>query len=285
MSGEYALFLGCTVPYRLAEYEQSARWLCSQLGISLVDLPEYGCCGFPLDPVSREAMLLMAARNLSRAEQLGLEMVTLCNGCAGTLMKAGKLLDEKSELMEWVNKRLESVGLSYSGGVRVRHIASVLHDLVGEIESKLVKPLKGLKVAVHTGCHVLRPVKYLGFDDPESPTVLKRLVEAVGAEYVSYQEELLCCGAPLLGIKDDIVFRLSGEKLGSAAASGADLVVTICPSCFLALETTRLREKAGPPAIHLTQLIGLALGGRPEEVGISRRQAAVAGVLRGSGII
>ncbi|MCJ7561292.1 heterodisulfide reductase-related iron-sulfur binding cluster, partial [Candidatus Bathyarchaeota archaeon] len=159
MSNKYLIFLGCAIPYRVLAYEISARRVLQKLGVELVEMPEYGCCGLPLDPVSHEIMLILAARNLALAEQQGLNILTLCPGCAGTLKKVNKILKEDKALREQINGHLKESGLEFKGTVETKHLIQVLMEDVGleKIKNSVVKPLTMLKVAEHNGCHILRP--------------------------------------------------------------------------------------------------------------------------------
>ncbi|MDH5634989.1 MAG: CoB--CoM heterodisulfide reductase iron-sulfur subunit B family protein, partial [Candidatus Bathyarchaeota archaeon] len=165
----YLIFLGCAIPYRVAAYEISARKVLERLGVELVEMPEYNCCGLPMDPVDHEMMLLMAARNLAIAEREDLNIITLCPGCAGTLRKVNKTLKEDKKAREEVNSCLKEAGLEIRGTKEVKHLVQALIEDVGleRIKEAVTKPLAGLEVAEHNGCHVLRPREYSGFDDPK----------------------------------------------------------------------------------------------------------------------
>jgi len=156
---KYLMFLGCAIPYRVSAYEISARKVLQKLGVELVEMPEFNCCGLPLDPVSHETMLLLAARNLAMAEQKGLDIIALCPGCAGTLKKVSKMLKEDKALREDINKHLKEAGLEFKGTVNAKHIMQVLTEDVGldKIKKAVVRPLTMVKVAEHNGCHILRP--------------------------------------------------------------------------------------------------------------------------------
>ena len=131
MSSKYLIFLGCAVPYRVSSYEISARKVLSKLDVELVEMPEFNCCGLPLDPVSHEMMLILAARNLASAEQTGLNILTLCPGCSGTLKKVNKTLKEDKELKEQINVHLAKSGMEFKGTVETKHILQVLTEDVG----------------------------------------------------------------------------------------------------------------------------------------------------------
>ena len=156
---KYLIFLGCAIPYRVSAYEISTRRVAEKLGIKLVDMPNYNCCGLPVDPVSHELTLALAARNLCVAEQQGLNIMALCPGCAGTLRKVNKMLKEDRKLKELVNGYLKETGLEFKGNIEVKHLIQALAEDIGfeKIKGAVQKPLNTLKVAEHNGCHVLRP--------------------------------------------------------------------------------------------------------------------------------
>jgi heterodisulfide reductase subunit B len=274
---KYLMFLGCAIPYRVAAFEISARKVLGKLGVELVEMPEFNCCGLPLDPVSHETMLILAARNLALAEQKGLDIITLCPGCAGTLKKVNKMLNEDKALRDEINCHLKEAGLEFKGSVDAKHFMQVLIEDVGleKIKNSVIKPLTLLKVAEHNGCHILRPKKFIGFDDPEDPKSLKALIEMTGATCLDYMDETECCGAPSVGVNDKIALQLAREKLNHIKDVNAQAMITICPFCHIMYDTNELRiekmfnEKYGIPVLHYPQLLGLAMGMKPEELGFS----------------
>jgi heterodisulfide reductase subunit B len=274
---KYLMFLGCVIPYRIASYEVSARKVLERLGVELEEMPEFNCCGLPIDSVDHDAMLVLAARNLCLAEQQGLDILTLCPGCAGTLRKVNKNLQEDKKLKEHVNGILKEIGMQVEGGkIRVRHLIQVLSEDIGidKIKEAVVKPLTGLKVTEHNGCHILRPSKYIGFDDPENPVILKRLIEATGAECLDYMYETDCCGAPIIGVNDKIPLYLAGDKLRNIKAVNAEALITVCPFCHMMFDINQprierlLNEKFGIPVLHYPQLLGLAMGINVKELAL-----------------
>jgi heterodisulfide reductase subunit B len=274
---KYLMFLGCAVPYRVASYEISARKVLKKLGLELVEMPEFNCCGLPLDPVSHETMLILAARNLALAEREGLDIITLCPGCAGTLKKVNKMLKEDKNLREEINQHLKETGLEFKGTANPRHVLQVLREDVGlkKIKDSVIMPLYGLKVAEHNGCHILRPREFIGFDDPEDPETLKMLIEATGAKCVDYMDETECCGAPSVGVNDKIALQLARDKLNNIKKVNAQALITICAFCHIMYDTNELRiektfnETYGIPILHYPQLLGLAQGMKPEELAFS----------------
>ena len=271
------MFLGCAIPYRVSAYEISARKVLHKLGVELVEMPEFNCCGLPLDPVSHEMMLILAARNLALAEQKGLNILALCPGCAGTLKKVNKILKEDKALREEINKHLKEAGLEFKGTVDAKHLMQALIEDVGveKIKDTVVKPLTMLKVAEHNGCHILRPKEYIGFDDPEDPQTLKTLIEATGATCLDYMDETECCGAPSVGVNDKVALQLARDKLTHIKMVDAQAMITICPFCHIMYDTNELRiekmfnETYGIPVLHYTQLLGLAMGIPAEELALS----------------
>jgi heterodisulfide reductase subunit B len=286
---KYLIFLGCAIPYRVTGYEISARRVLQKLGVELVEMPEFNCCGLPMDPVDHEMMLVMAARNLALAEREGLNVLALCPGCAGTLRKVNQMLKDDKELRERVNNSLKEAGLEFKGKIEVKHLVQMLVEDVGleKIKDAVVKPLTKLKVSEHNGCHVLRPREYSGFDDPEDPKMLKSLIEATGATCLDYKDEAECCGAPSVGINDKIPLQLTRDKLNNVKTVGAQALITVCPFCHMMYDTNQVRiermfnENYGIPVLHYPQLVGLAMGLRPEELALNELRVNCSKILEG----
>lgn len=271
---EYLIYLGCAIPYRVAGYEISARKVLHTLGVELVEMPQFNCCGLPMDPVDHEMMCLMAARNLAVAEQRGLNILALCPGCSGTLRKVNTMLKADAALRRSINRELEQAGLEFKGTVDVKHLVQVLAEDLGveRIKNAVVTPLTMLKVAEHNGCHVLRPKASAGFDDPEDPKMLRSLIEATGATCLDYLDEAECCGAPTVGVNDKIPLQLTRDKLSHLKAVGAQALITVCPFCHMMYDTNQGRiervfsEHYGIPVLHYPQLLGMAMGIPPEDL-------------------
>jgi CoB--CoM heterodisulfide reductase subunit B len=277
----YLFFLGCTIPYRVSSYEVSARKVFAKLGIELVEMPDFNCCGLPVDPASHEMMLALAARNLCLAEQQGLNIITLCTGCAVTLRKVNKVLKEDKELKNRINGYLKEVGMEFKGTVEAKHFIHAFKEDLGfdKIKESIQKPLTGLKVAEHCGCHLLRPTKIAGWDDPEDPAVLKGLIELTGAECLDYMDEAGCCGYTIIAIDDKVALQLTREKLQHIKMAGAQALITVCPSCHLMFDMQQSRiermfnEKFELPVLHFPQLLGLAMGFSPDELAVKELRA------------
>ncbi|MCK4434545.1 CoB--CoM heterodisulfide reductase iron-sulfur subunit B family protein [Candidatus Bathyarchaeota archaeon] len=271
---KYLFFLGCVIPYRLPSYEVSARKVLEKLGVELVEMPEFNCCGFPMDPINHDLMLTLAARNLCLAEKQNLNILTLCNGCFGILNDTNKTLKEDKEIREKINDYLKEIGMEFNGTIEVKHLVHALTEDVGlkKIKDAVRKPLTQLQVAQHTGCHIVRPAKHVGRDDPENPTMLKNLIKLTGAECLDYMDETECCGNPIIGVNEEVPFQLVREKLEHIKAVKAQALVTVCPACHMMYDLYQTRiervfnEKFGLPVLHYTQLLGLAMGFTPEEL-------------------
>ena len=274
----YALYLGCTAPVRALNYERAARATAERLGIDLVDVEGLACCGFPLKAVQHDAALLLSARNLALAEAQGLDLCALCSSCTGTLAEANHALRSDPVLRERVNQVLEqTIGRHYEGTIQVRHFVRVLYEQIGpeRIRQAVTKDLGGLRLAAHYGCHYLKPVEaHDGFDDPENPRSLDRLITALGAESIWYEGRDQCCGGGILGADEQTALAMPRLKLERAMAAGADALVIICPFCDIMYELQQRRierlyeTRYNLPVVFYPQLLGLALGLSGEEVGL-----------------
>lgn len=274
---KYLLFLGCVIPYRLSSYEISSRKILENLGVELVEMPEFNCCGFPMDPINHNLMLTLAARNLCLAEKQNLDILTLCNGCFSMLNETNKVLAEDKKSREKINGYLKEIGLEFKGTIKVKHLIHVLAEDVGfeRIKDAVKKPLINLRVAQHSGCHVVRPVKYVDHgDDPENPTMLKNLIRLTGAECLGYMDESECCGNPIIGVNEDVPFQMAKEKLEHIRAVNVQALITVCPYCHIMYDLNQPRmersfnEKFGIPVLHYPQLLGLAMGMSPDELAL-----------------
>jgi len=283
---KFALFLGCQIPIRLKQYETSSRAILERLGVGLVDIEEFNCCGYPLRNIEFKAFLLSSARNLALAEKKKLDVMTLCQCCYGSLKKASVLLKENASLRKEVNAILEREGLPYEGEVEVKHLLYVLHQEVGveAIKKNISKTFKGLKIAAHYGCHALRPSQVVRFDDPVAPSIFDQLVEATGAESISWPMRLECCGAPLWGINDELSMDLTLKKLNNGKESGAEYLCVACPYCHLQFDAVQKkiivqRGMNHPlPSILYPQLLGLSLGMDGEVLGLKMNQIPCSGI-------
>ena len=277
---KYALFLGCNIPARVQQYEASARSVLAGLGVDVEDIKEFNCCGYPLRNSDFKTFILFSARNLALAEKLDLNVITLCKCCYGSLKMAEHYMEEDSFLKDEVNETLAKEGLEYNGNLGIKHFLSALYSDIGinALKEKITKSFKDLKIATHYGCHVLRPSNIMQFDNPVSPVIFDRLVELTGAKSIDWALKLECCGAPVLGINDDLSMSLTENKLTDGKRSGADYLCTACPWCHLQFDSVQKmmieqqRSNNHLPAILFPQLLGLAMGIDKQTLGITMNQ-------------
>jgi len=282
----FALFLGCTIPARLKQYESSSRAVLGKLGVEVVDIREFNCCGYPLRNTDFKASVLSAARNLALAEKENLNMLVLCKCGFGMLKNANHLMREDPSLRKDMNGILKREGLEFEGGIEIRHLLSVLYHDVGveAIKEHITRAYKELKIATHYGCHALRPSEIVQFDDPVNPTLFDNLVALTGAESIDWQARLDCCGAPLFGANDDLSMDLTEKKLLSAQQSGAHYLCDACAYCHIQFDTVqgminsaRGRNHLLPPILY-PQLLGLSLGIDGETLGLGMNQIDITSI-------
>jgi heterodisulfide reductase subunit B len=278
MTKKYALFTGCFVPVRLPHIEYVARKVFSDIGISLVDLNDFTCCPEPVGVGINDKLtwLSLASRNLAVAEENGLDIMTICNGCTYTLRHTEKALNENKDLLNKVNEVISDTGHAYKGNVKVNHFIEVLKNEVGfkKLKDSVRHPLSGLTVATHTGCHILSPKEVMRFDDPFDPTILDDLVSILGATPADYDMKTMCCGWTLMtyGSRES-AYALLGDKLGNMEQAGADCLTVICPQCFYQFDLGQwMASRSNIPQYNLPvffylQLLGLAMGYNLQEIG------------------
>lgn len=281
----YAYYIGCIVPSRLNQYDLAVRNVLKELGVEVVDLEGAGCCGTVITrSVSAKANLVMSTRILALAENKNLNLLVTCPGCYESLKEAQEIFDNNTSFREEVNMILEKLDdLTYSGGVEVKHLVHVLYEDLGleKIREKIKRSLKGLRVAAHYGCHILRPSNKLKSDNPENPKILDELIEVTGAKSIYWMYKLWCCGSPILAIDRELSLSLTSAKLKSAKDSEADCIVVICPSCqlqfdFMQNEASKISgERYDIPVILYPQLLGLSLNLKPEEVGLHLNKTGI----------
>jgi heterodisulfide reductase subunit B len=276
----------CTTPAFLRQYETSTNAVLEKMGVELVDVDGLNCCGYPIKNFDFKAHVLASARNLSLTEREGLNLMTLCNCCYGTLRHVDHLLKQDDSLREEINESLFKEGLEYNNQVQVKPLLEVFYRDIGlkETEEKLVRRFEGLKIATHYGCHLLRPRQIVQFDNPQAPTIFDKLVEITGAESIPWPSKLECCGSPMYGIDDDLSMDLTEKKVSDARQSGAHFLCAAC--CFCQLQFDRVQksmiaqrgENHNLPSILYTQLLGLSLGIDLEELGLEKNEMDATGI-------
>jgi len=292
---KYALYTGCTARESTPELLMSTMAVAKKLGIELVLLDEASCCGAShLQDFDDFLSLVLNARNICYAEKQNLPMLTICNTCQLNTVMTKERLDNDEDLKSQVNEKLAEVGLEYKGTSSVRHFLYAIIDDYGldRLAEKVEKPLSDFNVAAFYGCHNIRPSHlhskqnatsddYSG-ENPYNPTSLDRLIETLQGKSVDYESKNRCCGfhADLQAPKT--ANRLTGTALLDAIDNNADMMVTPCPLCHLNMDVKQqavakeMGRDIALPVLHLPQLIGLALGIAPEELGLQHNVTEVA---------
>lgn len=271
-------FPGCSQKGTNKACEEATQAVFRELGVELVELDDWNCCGATAYmSVDEQKALAVAARNLALAEKTGAtEMVTPCSGCYLALNKANKVCKEYPEVGKNVKAALKSAGLDYAGTVRVRHTLDIIVNVVGldVVKQKVKKPLTGVNIAAYYGCQTVRPI--LDFDDQHFPTSIDRLCEALGAKSVHFPLKTRCCGGSQMGTLPEVAQRLCYIILREAKKNGANAVVDACPLCHFNLDSyqpdinSMYSDNIDIPVIYFTQLMGLAFGISPKTLGLQR---------------
>jgi succinate dehydrogenase / fumarate reductase cytochrome b subunit len=281
-----AYYTGCLAALSAKELNTSTKALAPKLGLELVELESVTCCGAgDIHEAEPDYYLHLNARILAYAEATGCEtLMTICNVCTLNLRQANWQLKNDPDLLARVSTNLEAVGAPpYSGGVEVKHLLWLIAQGDGFERLKTVahKGLKGLKVAPFYGCQILRPSKLLGFEDPDRPESLERIITACGGEPVDYPAKVKCCGFPIIQAREEVALGELIQPIEQAAEAGADAIVTPCPLCHLSLDAwqSKLRKATGKdfrmPILHLSQLIGVAAGLEESELKFKRHVVSV----------
>jgi len=255
----YAYYPGCALESTAEEYNRSILEVGRALGIELVEIPDWSCCGASSAHMTDYWLAHgLAARNLVLAEKPGLDIAVACPACFQRLKSTQLELSDNPELE---GKLRELIGLTGEGKYEIRHILDIIYHDVGveRIKEKVVKPLEGLRVVGYYGCYLVRPRELTGFDDPENPQLMDRVLEAAGAEVLDWDGKVDCCGGSLSLSERGVTARLVAHIFEAAQAAGAEALVTACPLCQLNLETRQEGDKP-LPVFYFTELLGLALG-------------------------
>jgi heterodisulfide reductase subunit B len=279
-----AVFWGCRILTSQYGYEMSVREVLPRLSVELVDLREALCCGDPVRSVNDFAASYLGARVLALANLASLkDLLVPCNRCHFVISEAKALIEKDEKAQTKIVGLLKEEGLEYNPDVKVWHVIDFLHDLVGlkSVEKAVVKSLKGLKLATHYGCQILRYTDLGRVDDAENPRKLDELINAVGAETVDYAEKLDCCGSHLMYGHVDSSLSLAGQKLRAVQALGVDGLVVSCPDCGMMFDAkqkdaaTTVGAKLNLPVLYYTQLLGLALDIPQDRLGLQLNQSPV----------
>jgi heterodisulfide reductase subunit B len=279
----YLYYPGCSLTASAREYDLATRAAMTAMGAELTEIDGWTCCGASAAaPISHLLSLSLGARNLALAEQMAeaSQILVPCSACYLNLKKAQDALTNNAAERERINEALSAVELTASGHARVRHLLDVLSvDLGAEhLAKRISSPISGLTVAPYYGCQCLRP--YVEFDDPEQPDSMRPLIEATGAAVLDWEMGSRCCGAALVSTRPDDGLKRVAAIL--KAAKGADLIVTVCPMCQMNLDAWQAKvsqisgEDLAITVLYLPQLLGLAMGLTPKELGLNMNLAVSA---------
>jgi heterodisulfide reductase subunit B len=285
---KYAYYPGCSLECNASAYDVSVRAVADLLGITLVELDDWNCCGatefFSQDELVASAVV---ARNLALVDPQLSQLVAPCAACYLNLNKTDKLMGENPQMNAKINEALAAGGLSYRAGrVKVRHLLDVICQDVGEtaVRDKVVKSLAGLRIAPYYGCQVVRPVK--GLDNTEYPMMMDGLFQWLGAEVVDYPVKAHCCGGHMTQISEPQAFELIRRLLQSAVDYEADMILCMCPMCQLNLDAYQSRVNKffktafHVPIVYFTQMLGVAFGIEPAKLGFGKELVAALPVIK-----
>ena len=299
MTLKYAYFPGCVAQGACRELDLSTKALTRALGIELLELKKASCCGS--GTFKEDSQLLedtVNARNIALAESLNLPLLTHCSTCQGVIGHVDERLKAAQQndpaYLEQVNGLLKQEGCSpYKGSTEVKHL---LWALVGDLglealAARVTRRLAGLKCAAFYGCYLLRAQDHLPYDDPYNPQSMENLFQTVGATPIYYRGRTQCCGWPLSSYATEASFKMAGGHIQEAMTAGADCIVTPCPLCHLNLDSRQpevekvVGYKLGLPVLHLPQLVALAVGISPYDLGLDRHIVSTRPVLEKLGLL
>jgi succinate dehydrogenase / fumarate reductase cytochrome b subunit len=284
MSRKFAFFPGCVLNAAAHEARMATEAVATHIGIDLIEIPGWSCCGAShVQDLDHDAALAANARNLALAERMGLDVLTACSTCALMLRTARRELvgGRKDE----INQALATADMQYQGSAEVTHILWLLADSVATWAPLVKKPLSNLSVASFYGCHTVRPPQVMTYESHLNPQSMETIITACGARPVSIPERLKCCGFHAVFPAEATADRLTANAAADAAKAGADCLLTPCPLCQMQLDMYQPDAKAAvgkggdTPVLHLTQLVGLALGIEPERLGLARHIVSPDGLL------
>jgi succinate dehydrogenase / fumarate reductase cytochrome b subunit len=287
---KFAYWPGCVSRGFTTELHGSMALVAEKLEIELVELDRANCCGAGvIAEHNQELADTLNARTFALAQQTGLPMMNICSTCQGAQSECRQRLDADKAYRDHVNGALAEEGLSYDPeGFSNKNFLWVLVEDYGlqKLKNRVVRPLEGLRVGPFYGCYILRPRHRLGYEQhPERDMYLEKVIEALGGTVVEYDGARKCCGFPVITMSREVSLRQAGTHLGDAMDAGADCLVTPCPLCHLNLdmqqpEAAKVTGKDLDLAVlHLPQLVGLALGIDPKELGLGKHIASTAPVI------
>lgn len=276
-----AYYPGCTAKSMSVEYDESVRETSQYLGVDLEEIPDWNCCGASSGHViNHELALALPSRNLALANKVSLDITTPCPACFLRHKVAEYELGNDSRL----KARIETdIGMKVGLPQKTKHVLEVFYNDVGvdSIQKKVQKSLKGLKVVTYYGCYLVRPTGVTGFDDPENPVIIDRIMQALDVEIIDWPGKVDCCGGGLSIAAPDIVKKLVGKIVSWALDVGADGIVTACPLCQANLDMRQPKGKNSHPipTFYFSELIALAFGSSNVKEWLGKHLVEPSGVL------
>jgi len=273
----YAYYPGCSLEATGKPYQESVEEVARALGMELVELEDWNCCGATAYMSVNEVLSFsLSARNLSQAKKAGDTLVTPCSACFTNLRKTETYMAQFPEMKKKVDEALAEANIKYEGGVVTKHFLQAVVEDVGieKIQSLVKRPLKDLRVAPYYGCQIARP--YGIEDDADNPTMLDRLLTALGATPTYYPMKTTCCGGSLMGTREDVALRLCRNLLLCAQQDAAECIAVTCPLCQLNLDAYQSAinraygTKFNLPIVYFTQLMGIAFGMDSKKLGLTQ---------------
>lgn len=288
----YTYFPGCSLHSTAKEYDLSTKEVANKLGIELIEIPDWTCCGATPAHITMHLLsLALPVKNLLQAKKVGsYELATCCAACFSRLKIANKFMKEDPIHRSGVE---EIVGEGYRGEVKVRHFLDILINDFGlkNLQDRVVKRCGGFKIACYYGCLLIRPREITDLDDVEEPRMMDDLMNAVGAETVKWPYKTECCGASFSLTKTEIVLKLSCDILQMAEDEGAQAIVVACPLCQSNLDlrqpmiNRKLKKRFNIPILYFTQVVGLSLGIEPAKLGLTKHIVNPMPLLREKGVL
>jgi heterodisulfide reductase subunit B len=259
---KFAYYPGCTATSTAIEYDESVKETSQGLGIELEEIPEWTCCGASSGHIiNRELSVALPSRNLALAGRMSLGLISACPACSLRHKVARHELERDPKLKSKIE---EDIGMNLESLPKPKHFLEILYRDLGidSIKDKVRKPLKGLKVVTYYGCYLVRPPEIADFDDPENPTIMDKVMEALGAEVIDWSFKVDCCGGGLAIVAPEVVKKLTGRIALAASKVKADAIVTACSICQANLDMRQPKQGDSQPlpVFYFSELSALAFG-------------------------
>ncbi len=271
-----AYYPGCSLDGSAIEYGLSTKRTAELLGVELLEIEDWNCCGATSGHNTNKLLsLALPARNLALAEKTGLDVLAPCAACYNRFRNTEHVVRHDRKMQEKIAAVIE---MDYAASNQTLSILELIVNKVGleNLREKVSQPLKAMKAACYYGCLLVRPQEHTGFDDNEDPRSMDQIMQALGAESVEWSFKTECCGAALATSRPDVGYRMIYEVIRNAREAGAECLVTACPLCMMNLDMRRrgvekaFNERLDIPVYYITELLAIACGDSPRDVGVHR---------------